>query len=253
MLRVEVLRVVVMGGISAPLGERFHRQRAPLTLVTPLRGDAWVLPDEGEATSARPGDIVVLRGPGPYTVADDPATPPQTVILPGQRCVALSGEPLAQRMDLGVRTWGTSRDGACAILTGTYALRGAVGDRLLAALPPLLRVEAGKGDRALVALLAEEVGRDEPGQAAVLDRLLDLVLISTLRSWFSRPDAAAPGWYRAHADPIVGPALHLMHNAPARPWTVAALAAEIGVSRAGLGRRHRRGGARGGLREPVRA
>ena len=96
---------------------------------------------------------------------------------------------------------------------------------------------AAQLDSPLVPLLGAEIGRDSPGQEAVLDRLLDLLLIAVLRAWFARPDAAAPGWYRANADPVVGPALRLLHHEPARPWTVAALAAETGVSRAALARR----------------
>jgi hypothetical protein len=46
--------------------------------------------------------------------------------------------------------------------------------------------------------------------------------------------ADAPAWYRAHDDPVVGRALRMIHNNPDHPWTVAALAAEIGVSRAAL-------------------
>ena len=78
---------------------------------------------------------------------------------------------------------------------------------------------------------------DQPGQEAVLDRLLDLLLIAVLRAWFARPEAEAPGWYRAHADPVVGPALRLLHNAPEHPWTLAELAAACGASRAALARR----------------
>lgn len=71
----------------------------------------------------------------------------------------------------------------------------------------------------------------------VLDRLLDLLLIDALRTWFSRPGAQAPAWYRALGDPVVGQALRLLQNEPAHPWTVAALAGRTGVSRAGLARR----------------
>ena len=35
----------------------------------------------------------------------------------------------------------------------------------------------------------------------------------------------------------MGPALALLHDDPARPWTVGGLASEVGVSRAGLARR----------------
>src|SRR6266540_5371389 len=92
-------------------------------------------------------------------------------------------------------------------------------------------------DSTVVSLLGDEIVKDEPGQEAVLDRLLDLLLIAVLRAWFSRPEAEAPAWYRAHSDPVVGRALQLLHHNPAHPWTVATLAAKTGVSRAALARR----------------
>jgi AraC-like DNA-binding protein len=92
-------------------------------------------------------------------------------------------------------------------------------------------------DSPLVSLLAGEVVKEEPGQQAVLDRLLDLLLVTALRVWFARPDAQPPPWYRAHGDPVIGRALRLAQNDPARPWTVARLAAAVGVSRAAFARR----------------
>ena len=79
--------------------------------------------------------------------------------------------------------------------------------------------------------------KDEPGQEAVLDRLLDLLLVGVLRAWLAFHQAEAPGWYRAQGDPVVGRALRVLQNNPARPWTVATLARETGVSRAALARR----------------
>jgi AraC-like DNA-binding protein len=139
-----------------------------------------------------------------------------------------------------VRTWGNSPNGAAQLLTGTYQLHGEVSGRLLRALPPLLVLPAGAWDSPLVALLADEIGKDEPGQEAVLDRLLDLLLIAVLRTWFARPEAEAPAWYRAYGDPVVGRALSLLHNDPAHPWTLAELAGSAGVSRATLARRFHR-------------
>jgi AraC-like DNA-binding protein len=210
------------------------RDEAPLTLVAMVRGDAWVIPDSGQPTRMRPGDVAILRGPDHYTVADDPATPIQAVIQPGQRSTTVDGEELCAAWDLGVRTWGTGLDGQHVMITGTYQLRGAISERLLAALPPLLVLPS---ESPLIPLLTTEIVKDEPGQESVLDRLLDLLLIATLRTWFSRPDAGAPAWYRAHSDPVVGRALRLLHNQPDHPWTVASLAASVGISRAALARR----------------
>jgi AraC-like DNA-binding protein len=213
------------------------QDEAPLTLVAMVRGDAAIVPDGGEVTTLHPGDVAIVRGPDPYTVADDPATPPQAIILPGQRCTTPDGVDVAQMMDLGVRTWGNSADGATVMLTGTYQLHGEVSRRLLRALPTLLVLRDEDWDCPVIPLLADEIVKDEPGQEAVLDRLLDLLLIAVLRAWFARPEAAAPGWYRAYGDPIVGQALRMLHHNPQHPWTVASLADATGISRAALARR----------------
>lgn len=210
---------------------------APLTLVAVVRGSAWLWFDGEEPCKLETNDVAIVRGPAPYTVADDPATAPQALILPGQRCVAPDGEELDAMEVLGVRTWGTGLGGETILLTGTYQLDGEVGGRLLRALPPLVVMREADCDCPLLPLVAEEIVKDLPGQEAVLDRLLDLLLIAMLREWLARPEAQAPGWYRASGDPIVGPALQLLHNDPARPWTVALLADAVGVSRATLARR----------------
>lgn len=210
---------------------------APLTLVAVVRGSAWIWFDGEQPTRMGCGDVAIVRGPDPYTVADDPATAPQALILPGQECVKPDGSPLQDLAVQGVRTWGNAADGETVLLTGTYQLDGEVGGRLLRALPPLVVLRDEECRSPLVPLLAEEIVKDAPGQEAVLDRLLDLLLIAMLREWLARPEAEAPPWYRAYGDPIVGPALRLLHNDPAQPWTVAALADTVGVSRATLARR----------------
>lgn len=178
-----------------------------------------------------------MRGPDPYIFADDPHTSPQAVIHPGERCTTPDGEDLAQAMDLGVRTWGNSSDGSALMLVGTYQMRSEISRRLLRVLPALVVLPSDAWDSPLIPLLADEIVKDDPGQEVVLDRLLDLLVIAVLRAWFSRPEADPPAWYQADSDPVVGRALRMLYNSPAQAWTVAALAAETGVSRAALARR----------------
>ncbi|KUF16490.1 AraC family transcriptional regulator [Streptomyces silvensis] len=215
---------------------------APVSVMIMVRGEAWIVP-EGEQAGhgaeprlVRPGDVAVARGPGHYLVADDRRTEPYAEIGPGQVCTPLNGAPDGHYAGLGMRAWG-QRGGSAQMLIGTYQMRGEITGRLLDALPPLLVLPTDVWDCPLTPFLAEEIGKDEPGQDVVLDRLLDLLLIAALRAWFSRPEAAAPAWYRAMGDPVVGPVLRLLQDDPARPWTVASLAAEAGVSRAALARR----------------
>ena len=205
---------------------------APLTLTTMLRGSGWVVPGEGEPVPLGPGDVAVVRGPAPHTVADDPGTRPQYLITRAEYCATADGSPAD--ITLAPRTCGPNPDGSALLLSGAYDGRSGVGERLLRALPGVLVVP---GDADLLERVAREVASDRPGQQVVLDRLLDVLLLTALRSWFDRPGADAPGWYRALADPVVGRALRLLHDHPAHPWTVAGLAARTGLSRAAFARR----------------
>jgi AraC-like DNA-binding protein len=210
---------------------------APLGISVVVRGEAWLMPAEGEAVHLTRGDVMIARGPGHYTIADDPATPPSALILPGQQCVTLDGEDLQERWRRGVRTWGNATDGGTLLITGAYQLDGEVSERLLRVLPELLILREQEWDSPVIPLLTQEIVKDDPGQEAVLDRLLDLLLIAVLRAWFARPEAEAPAWYRAASDPVIGHALRLLHHNPAHAWTVAELARETGLSRAALARR----------------
>ena len=60
--------------------------------------------------------------------------------------------------------------------------------RLLNALPDIVLVPEAEVQGPVMALLTHEVGSDGPAQQVVLDRLLDIALISTLRAWFALQD-----------------------------------------------------------------
>ena len=209
------------------------RDGAPMTLVVVTHGAVRVAADAAPSRPVVAGEIALLRGPAPYRVVDDPSTPTQVVVHPGQRCATPDGRDLHDEMTLGVRTWGTSPHACTRMLVGTYADGADGAGRLVTALPPLAVLPAARSAPA-VALLEAEVARDEPGQDVVLDRLLDLLLVSVLRAWFA--DADHP-LYRAYADPVIGRALRLIDREPGRPWTVASLAAAVDVSRAAFARR----------------
>ena len=240
---------------------------APLTLICVTHGDAVLVSDAGDTLVVRPGDVAVAKGVGAsgatgkgvgasgatgkdvgasgatgkdagahYLFADDAGTEPQVIIHPGNRCTTLRGEDLRFAMSVGVRTWGNAAEGSHRAVICAYQDRSEVSSRLLDALPTLFVLRAQDLKTPLVGLLAEEAGRDGPGQESYLDRLLDLLLMDVVRTWFDR-DERAPNWWRAENDPIAGPALRLLYNNPEHGWTVANLAAAVGCSRALLARR----------------
>src|ERR1700754_1294388 len=79
---------------------------APLTIIAIVRGEAWVWTGDGDRERLREGEVGVMRGPDHYHIADAPDRAPTAIILPDQRCVTLTGEELADRWHLGVRSWG---------------------------------------------------------------------------------------------------------------------------------------------------
>ncbi len=211
---------------------------APLTLIAVLGGTAWLCLDDQPHVRMETGSVAIVRGPDHYTVADRPGTPPDVVIYPGGRCASGDdGRAFWDEWSLGIRTWGQGASGDCVLLVGSYEGKGQASQRLLSALPPVVLLSREDAGTSLLDVLAAETQVEAPGQGALLDRLLDVVLISTLRTWFISRQDDAPGWFRAQRDPAVGLALSLLHEDVAHAWTVDELAARVGLSRAALGRR----------------
>lgn len=128
-------------------------------------------------------------------------------------------------------------DGSTSIVVGASPVRGEIGGRLLQVLPLTMQIPADTEADPVSQFLATEVAADRPGQQVVLDRVLDWLLVCSLRAWFDDRPQLAPQWYSALHDPIVGPVLELMHAEVGSPWTVDALARRAGVSRATLAKR----------------
>jgi AraC-like DNA-binding protein len=116
-----------------------------------------------------------------------------------------------------------------------------VGQPLMGLLPAVLHLPAdpiaGRATTAIVDLLAGELGGRAPGARASTARLIDL-LVAAIGAWIQRePPDGAPSWLGALRDPVVARVLALLHQRPGEPWTVAALAREVHLSRATRARR----------------
>jgi transcriptional regulator GlxA family with amidase domain len=68
----------------------------------------------------------------------------------------------------------------------------------------------------------------------VLVRLSELMFVEVVRRCHAEPSATRGGWLAGLRDPLVGQALALLHRHSAAAWTLASLAAEVGISRSRL-------------------
>jgi AraC-like DNA-binding protein len=207
---------------------------APLTLCTVLGGSGWIVADGHEPEPLHAYETVVVRGPATFSFVDELDTAAVPVAC-GEFCA--TPELGGTRHRLGWNDPVDDSGAATTLIVGAYPVRGEISRRLLDALPVVLRVEAGGTGDAVLDHLAAEVAVDVPGQQVVLDRLLDWMLVCTLREWFDRPGGSPPAWWAAQRDPVVGDALRLLHADPASPWTVVSLAERTGVSRSTLSKR----------------
>ena len=197
-----------------------------LAVHTVVRGRGWLwLDDPGRAVELVPGEVTLVRGGPDHRIGHQP----------GADC--LEPEEFRARH---AQDETSENPRATVFLCGAYRFSGDIGSGILEALPQVLTLSAAVGDplRDVVALLSQELATPQPGQPAVLDRLLDVLLVLAIRNDFRR-SPTAPRWYLASADPRLNAALQAMHEDAGHPWSVPELAAVSGVSRAAFARTFR--------------
>jgi len=121
---------------------------------------------------------------------------------------------------------------------------------LMATLPRLLHLPAaaeGNADGADGAWVAQVMRRaveasqnQRAGGHAVLERISELMFVDALRRHAERLPEADTGWLAGLRDRYVGRALGLMHEEPARDWTLELLAREVALSRSAFHERFTR-------------
>jgi len=191
------------------------------------RGRCWLrLHEKAEAIALEEDDLLLVTPGHGYQLSDEPDTPP----------VPLSD--LIRHSRRGLRA--VLRHGGGGQVTdlicGAFEFEGPDTRRLLAVLPAWIRVQKGerRGNEwldATVRFLTHETHRPELGAATIITSLIEVLFVEALRMWLKQQPPGAAGWLGALRDPPIGAALGLIHNAPAKRWTVPALSAAVGLSR----------------------
>jgi AraC-like DNA-binding protein len=100
---------------------------------------------------------------------------------------------------------------------------------LVSLLPGQVHVRGVERLSVLVKLLTEEAAEQRSGRDLVLSRLVEILLVESLRSTQTRN--APAGLLRGLGDDRLAEAIRKIHADPARPWTMAELAKEAALSR----------------------
>lgn len=224
--------------LTGPWSVRFE-DTSGLTLVTLLHGSGWVHVGAEPPVPIAAKDFVVLVGAEDVVVSDQELCggDPTVMVTGVHECRDHRGIDVADDVRLGSHVLDEPGAGTAAMLTGRYQVRGRLSDRLLSALPTVLVVPGDGRPCPILDLTVDELRHAGPGSQAILDRLLDVLMLTALRDWLELNESPAPAWYQALADPVVGPPMKAMHDQPAAAWTVEQMARIAGVSRATFSRR----------------
>jgi AraC-like DNA-binding protein len=245
---LEQLRLEGAIFFRSELTEGFAFESTPLALADALhpgakrlmlfhivaRGSCWISVADGEHHWASEGDVMVLPYGDRYTIGGE--APAESVsILTLLDAPPWVDMPLIRHGGGGART-----DLVCGYLYSEDPLF----DPAMRALPPVfvVRLPAGAAAGWVHASIAYSLEHTVPSNASpslISTRLPELVLIEVLRVHLATAPAADRGWMAALRDPVLAPALSLMHRSPDRRWTVAEIASGAAVSRSLLDDRFR--------------
>jgi len=248
----EVLRVVKLDGavfynaeFSSPwrFGSPASRTLAPylapgaghvIIFHLLIEGRAFARLKDSERVPLEAGDIVIFPHGDPHVVENGPRLKAvdnwkelKEVFSHGLKLVRMGGGGELTRF-----------------ICGYMAIQPRLAQVLLAGLPPVFKVNirndaGGRWLESSIHFSVAEVDVASAGSEAVLAKLSEALFIEVLRRHMAQLPERQTGWLAGARDPEVGKALAMMHRHPARPWTIASLAKEVGASRSVLAERFR--------------
>jgi AraC-like DNA-binding protein len=245
---LEQLRLQGAIFFRAEFTDEFALESAPLAFAAALTpradrmilfhivvsGVLWVSGDDGVRHWASAGDVIVMPYGGRYVLGGrGDVDAPSVLDLPG--LPPWGDIPVVRQGGGGERT-----DVVCGYLHSEHPLF----DPSMQALPPVFVVRLPEGPastwvQASVAYALEATTPSNRSPSVLATRLPELVLVEVLRVHLSSEPSGNRGWLVALRDPLLAPALALMHGHPEHGWSVAELALRTTVSRSVLDERFR--------------
>jgi len=183
-----------------------------------LEGSCLLAVDGQSALTLEAGDFVLLPATPGFTMSSFDPVAPQHI-----------DPKLAPAPTEEMRHGDQDGPPDVRLLGGSFLFDSPDHGLLVSLLPAVVHVKGAARLSLLVRLVGEESADQRPGRDLMLSRLVELLLIESLRSTSARN--APPGMLRGLGDERLGLALNKMHAQVAHPWTVAQLAKVAALSR----------------------
>ncbi|MBD9436564.1 AraC family transcriptional regulator [Pseudoxanthomonas sp. PXM03] len=183
-----------------------------------LEGSARLAVDGHAPITINAGDFVLLPTTPAFTLSGFVPAPPVFIdpdVVPGGQGELRHGDPDGPP---DMRSLG----GAFLFDTRDAAL-------LVSLLPTVVHVQGSQRLMQLVQMVGEEYAQQQPGNAYMLSRLVEMLLVEAMRS--TTAGNAPPGLLRGLGDERLAMALKQIHARIAHGWTVGELAKAAALSR----------------------
>jgi len=183
-----------------------------------LEGSARLAVDGHAPITISAGDFVLLPTTPAFTLSGFVPAPPVFIdpdVVPGGQGELRHGDPDGPP---DMRSLG----GAFLFDTRDAAL-------LVSLLPTVVHVQGSQRLMQLVQMVGEEYAQPQPGNAYMLSRLVEMLLVEAMRS--TTAGNAPPGLLRGLGDERLAMALKQIHARIAHGWTVGELAKAAALSR----------------------
>jgi AraC-like DNA-binding protein len=191
-----------------------------------LEGACWLQAGGLDPVRLGTGELAILPRGERHTMSDELGSPVTGLDQ------LIADHPL----DADARLWCGGDGARTRLLCGGFALGEPMPAPLLELLPPVLTMDPGSASISawidpVFALVRDEASRAAPGAQVIFARLADVFLSQALRAWLTGAGQAGLLRPRLECDPRIEKAAALIRDQPTRPWTLPALAREVGMSR----------------------
>lgn len=216
--------LVVSADLTSPWALSLDAGQAYFHIVA--EGEMWVETGNADSVHAVAGDLLLLPQGDRHVIGSKGEKPVSMREL-------LDKQPQDKRLSLHIG--GNGR--VTRLVTGAFRFEAESLPSILESLPPvvhipmLARTEGDDWLETVAHFLVAEARSPHPGAALMISRLIEIVVIRTLRTWVRLSPPPARGWLGALADIRISRAMKAIHDEPFRRWTVVELAGIAGMSR----------------------
>jgi AraC-like DNA-binding protein len=189
------------------------------------QGEAWVKTPGAPPIHVKRGDMLLIPHGTGHVICDDPDTPLVSIDV----IIEQHFDRIRSVLDYG-------GDGTAShILGGLFNFEGGSLAAVMAALPIVVHIPSDGGKTpdwldAIAHFLVKESHEVEPGSSLMISRLIDLLVIRTLRTWAA--NQTKPGsWLGGLGEERIGRVLSAIHADPYHAWSVHELAGIAAMSR----------------------